>query len=299
MSLEEVISEIAGCTFYKDHDLTSFTTMRLDCIGDFVEVKSIDALCALLPILASAKRSFIILGWGANQIFPKRISELVVHLDFDFSLTYFDNVRSEYVLPASIGLNYLTAHAIKHGLKGWEVITGIPASLGGAIYMNAGTNLGEIGSLVKSVQIVTSEGKCREEMISEKSFSYRKNHFLKPGEVIVGATLIHHGQAPSVSVQIKEYMEYRKRTQPLATRNCGCVFKNPSKTLQAGRLIDLIGFKGMSVGGLQVSTKHANFIENSGRAEWDQFEALVQIIKTLMDRYYGIEFELEVKIPYD
>jgi UDP-N-acetylmuramate dehydrogenase len=298
MSLEKEISQIEGCKYSADFDLTNFTTMRLSSKGDLVEVSSIPALQKLLPLLKKQNRKYLVVGWGANQILPAKCDDLIIHLDFGFDSTYLETLRDEYELPASLGINHLTGHAVKFGLKGWEVFTGIPASLGGAIYMNAGTNLGEIGSLVKKVRLVTPDGILREEIINSKSFSYRHNHFLKSGEVIVGATLVHLGIDSAISQKIKDYLEYRKKTQPLATKNCGCVFKNPHKELQAGRLIDLIGLKGLTVGGLRVSPKHANFIENTGSSNWDQFESLVNIIKSNMDDFYGIEFELEVKIPY-
>lgn len=298
MSLKENLKHISDIVFYENHDLTSFTTMRLSSRGDLVEVKSVKALQKLLPLLNENKKNYLIVGWGANQILPAKCDDLVIHLDFPFDQNEISELKDEYTLPASLGLNHLTALAVKFGLKGWEVFTGIPASLGGAIFMNAGTNLGEIGNLVKNVEIVSAQGELRIETINQKSFSYRHNHFVRPGDVIVGATLVHHGTDEAISIRIKEYLEYRKRTQPLATRNCGCVFKNPYKEFQAGRLIDLMGLKGLSVGGLRISTKHANFIENSGSSSWDQFESLVNIIKSNMDHFYGIEFELEVKIPY-
>lgn len=298
MSLKSEIQNIAGCEYQEDQDLTSYTTMRLASRGDVVEVKSVEALQKILPILNSNQKKYLLVGWGANQILPAVCSDLIIHLDFEFDQSYFNTQKDEYILPASVGLNYLTAHAVKFGLKGWEVFTGIPASLGGALFMNAGTNLGEIGKLVKRVTLVTPKGDIREETISPASFSYRHNHFVKNGEVIVGAVLVHEGVDPEISQKIKDYLEYRKKTQPLATKNCGCVFKNPHKELQAGRLIDLMGFKGLTVGGLRISPKHANFIENTGSSNWDQFEALVGIIKSNMDTFYGIEFELEVKIPY-
>jgi UDP-N-acetylmuramate dehydrogenase len=298
MTIIQEIETIPGCEYHRDYDLTGFTTIRLASKGDLVEVKNVSALKKLLPILKLNHRKYLVVGWGANQILPAICEDLIIHLDFDFDKSYFDSLKSEYHLPASVGLNSLTAHAVKFGLMGWEVFTGIPASLGGALFMNAGTNLGEIGKLVKAVQLITPEGELREEVITSESFSYRKNHFVKPGEIIVGATLVHLGIDPSISSKIKEYLDYRKKTQPLTTKNCGCVFKNPNKEMPAGKLIDLMGLKGLSVGGLRVSTKHANFIENHGSANWDQFEALVGIIQANINRFYGIEFELEVKIPY-
>ena len=292
------ITSIPGCVYYQNIDLTKYTTFKLASQGDLVEVQSIEALQKLLPLLTQKKRSYLVVGWGANQILPAKCDDLIVHLDFPFDQTYLETQKDEYVLPASLGINYLTSHAVKFGLKGWEVFTGIPASLGGAIYMNAGTNLGEIGKLVKSVKLMTPEGLIRDEVITDKSFSYRHNHFVKPGEIIIGATLTHLGIDETIPPKIKEYLEYRKKTQPLTTRNCGCVFKNPLKELPAGKLIDLLQLKGVGVGDLRISPKHGNFMENSGKANWDQFESLVSLINFEMDHFFGIEFELEVKIPY-
>lgn len=292
------ISNINGCQYFPNIDLTKYTTFKLSSQGDLLEVSSVAALQKVIPLLVKNKKSYLIVGWGANQILPKECEDLIVHLNFPFDATYLEVSKDEYVLPASLGINHLTAHAVKFGLKGWEVFTGIPASLGGAIYMNAGTNLGEIGKLVKKVQLVTRDGKIREEIISDTSFSYRKNHFVKPGEVIVAAVITHLGVDELIPQKIKDYLEYRKRTQPLATKNCGCVFKNPLKELPAGKLIDLLQLKGVGVGELRISPKHGNFMENSGKATWDQFQTLVNLINFEMDHFYGIQFELEVKIPY-
>jgi len=292
------INKIIGCQYFQNIDLTKFTTFKLASQGDLLEVSSVEALQQLLPILSKFKKSYLVVGWGANQILPAQCEDIVLHLAFPFDMNYLETQKDEYQIPASLGINHLTAHAVKFGLMGWEVFTGIPASLGGAIFMNAGTNLGEIGSLVKKVQLVTPEGKLREEIIKQESFSYRKNHFVKPGEVIVSATMTHLGVDESIPQKIKDYLEYRKRTQPLATKNCGCVFKNPLKELPAGKLIDLLQLKGVGIGDLRISPKHGNFMENSGKASWDQFGSLVELINFEMDHFFGIEFELEVKIPY-
>ena len=290
------VSEIQGIEIKENADLTTFTTMRLHSRGTLIEILETDALTKLLPLLNKNQIPYLLLGWGANQLLPAEVPGVVIHLKMPHILP--DELHAEYSLPASVSLNQLTGLALKFGLKGWEVFTGIPASLGGAIYMNAGTNLGEIGKLIRKVTLVTPEGNLRTETISEKSFSYRKNHFVNPGEVIVGAVIAHHGTDQNISQKIKEYLEYRKNTQPLATRNCGCVFKNPRPQLPAGKLIDLLGLKDLRIGDLRISPKHGNFMENTGKAEWDQFSSLLSIIRHEMDVWYGIEFELEVKIPY-
>jgi UDP-N-acetylmuramate dehydrogenase len=298
MNLNLEIQKIDGCDFKANEDLTTYTTMRLTSQGDLVIVKSVEALQKLLPLLNQHQRKYLVVGWGANQILPAKCEYLVIHLDLPFDPAYLDSEHETYSLPASLGLNHLTAHAVKFNLKGWEVFTGIPASLGGAIYMNAGTNLGEMGKLVKSVTLVTTTGAVRTEIMTPESFAYRKNHFTKVGEVIVGAELFSLGKDEKIAPTIRQYLDYRKNSQPLTTKNCGCVFKNPSRETPAGKLIDLIGLKGIQLGGLRISTKHGNFIENVGAADWDEFRTLVEVIKYQMDHFYGIEFELEVKIPY-
>ncbi len=298
MSLHDEIRSIAGLELHEDHDLTSYTTMRLKSRGTLVEVASVAALQKLLPLLTQHQQRYLVIGWGANQILPSHCDAYVIHLTFPGPESALSTLSESYLLPASIGLNLLTAHAVKFNLKGWEVFTGIPASLGGAIYMNAGTNLGEIGKLVKSVTLVTKKGEIKTVTIHPESFTYRKNHFVKPGDVIVSAELTHLGVDAEIGEKIKSYLGYRKQTQPLATRNCGCVFKNPQKEIPAGKLIDLIGLKGIALGGLRISPKHGNFIENVGDATWEEFQALLSLIQHSMDHFYGIEFELEVKIPY-
>jgi UDP-N-acetylmuramate dehydrogenase len=282
--------------FEKDKDLTSLTTFRLKSRGDFALVKSPQALKELLEYFKSSKRTYRVLGWGANQIFPPHQSELIIKIDFTLSDDILMTVKDEYDLPASVGLNHLTAHASRFGLKGWEALTGIPASLGGAIYMNAGTSLGEIGNIVKSVTLMNNLGQVRVHEVNNSSFSYRKNHFVGDGEIIIGAKLIHHGQDSSISEVIKKYLDFRKKSQPLATKNCGCVFKNISPQLPAGLLIDLMGLKGLRIGQLRISPKHANFIENLGEANSDDFFYLVKQVQTHLNLHFGFKFELEVKI---
>ncbi|MBY0515816.1 MAG: UDP-N-acetylmuramate dehydrogenase [Bacteriovoracaceae bacterium] len=295
MSLETDLRKIGDIDVLWDTDLTSYSTFRLSCKGSLVKVKTIDALKNVLHLLNSGQHHWRVLGWGANQVLRPNESDVLIQLNFKTEESELTQFKSEYKLAASVGLNQLVSLASKFSLKGWEVLTGIPASLGGAIYMNAGTALGEISEIVKDVQLMNSKGEIRTETITAKSFSYRKNNFVKSDEIIVSATLIHRGVDQSIPEKIKQYMDYRKNSQPLATKNCGCVFKNFSTKKQAGRLIDLSGLKGLTVGAVRVSNKHANFMENFGGASSDEFFELTHLINLQMELLWGIEFELEVK----
>jgi UDP-N-acetylmuramate dehydrogenase len=298
-SLEELKKNLDGVTDVElklNLDLTRFSTMKLKASGHLILIKSVEALKFTLKQLHNLNLSYKMLGWGANLIIPENPNFIFIKLELPWNQNLLNSVQSEYHLSASTPLNQLTSHAMKFGLKGWETFTGIPASLGGAIFMNAGTNLGEIGSIVKEVTLITSLGQEKVVSIGPKSFSYRENHFVEPGDVIISARLIHLGIDSSISAKIKDYLKLRNDTQPLTEKTCGCVFKNASPKHRAGQMIDLMKLKGLELNGLKVSHKHANFMENRGEATAADFHRLSQFILSELQLSTGIEFELEVKI---
>tara|TARA_Y100000780_G_scaffold232593_1_gene268204 strand:+ start:61467 stop:62357 length:891 start_codon:yes stop_codon:yes gene_type:complete len=292
----EELSKIPGVDFLKDTDLSRFTTIRLKVFGDLAIVSSIEALKKTIAKCRESETRYHLLGWGANQVLSSSDNTLFIKLKFDLNRDVFKSVQEKYTLPASTPLNVLQGHAQKFGLKGWEVITGIPASLGGAIYMNAGTALGEICEIVESVSILQPDGEIRTEKIGPESFSYRKNKFVKNGEIIIGATLIHRGQDPEIGRKIKEYMSFRKRTQPLSSFNCGCVWKNYDQNHKAGLFIDKLKLNLLKFNTMEVSDKHCNFLENKGGASFDDFKALIELSQEELLLHSGIKFELEAKI---
>ncbi len=294
------LTSVSGIEVELDKDLKKYSTMRLDTLGDLITVKNVEALKIATKTLTDNKIFYRLLGWGANMLLPNKSDVPYLQLDFDFDKTQFDEARAEYVLPASVSLATLTAHANKFGLKGWEVFTGIPASLGGAIFMNAGTNLGEIGSIVKEVKLVTKDGLEKLIKIDQNSFSYRHNHFVEKGDVIYEARLFHLGIDSEISKKIREYLEMRTRTQPLKEWTCGCIFKNNLNldsgiTCRAGHFIDIIGLKGLSYKNLQISPKHANFMENRGASTHDDVLNFIDIIQKELKLHSGVSFETEVE----
>ena len=297
MSLNE-IKNLPGVELFENISLEKYTTIRLSCRGNIALVHSVESLTKIVSILLDSHMTFHMIGWGANQILHNTENVLFIKLNFIFDRNYLSSLKSEYRIPASVSLSVLSNHAMKFGLRGWEVFTGIPGSLGGAIYMNAGTSLGEIGDLVKNVKVLKKSGEIVQIEIKNKPlcFSYRKNLFLKKEDIILEATLIHSGVDLSVTKEIKNYLEKRKRTQPLKTKNCGSVFKNFSQNHIAGQFIDILGLKELGVNSLAVSDKHANFIENTGGASSSDFIELTNLLKYELELFSGIEFELEAKV---
>lgn len=287
---------IEGVNLYLNINLEKYTTIKLAKNGDIAIVENEKALTELLSFLYKIKYQYHVVGWGANQVLLTTKNILFIKLKFPFSKENISEDKSEFNLPASTPLNQLTSLAIKYGFSGWEYFTGIPASLGGAVAMNAGTSLGEICELVKSVKIMKKDGTTFLRELSASDFSYRKNHFLNDGDIITEVTLIHYGIDKKISKKIQEYLDYRNKTQPLTTKNCGSVFKNINKNIRAGRTIDIIGLKGFGTQSIAVSMKHGNFIENQNKASVEEFEQIIQLLSKEIERFSGLEFELEVKL---
>ncbi|MBP9673769.1 MAG: hypothetical protein KBD63_01630 [Bacteriovoracaceae bacterium] len=293
------ILNIEDVLFLDQVDLSAYSTMKLKATGSLIEVQSKVALKKVLTTLLKEEIDYRVLGWGANQILPIHSDIPYLKINFPFNLEDLKSAKSSgevYVLPASLGLNTLTAHAQKFGLSGWEVFTGIPATLGGAVFMNAGTALGEIGSLIKKVKFFTKQAEEKEVIIEKGSFSYRKNHFLNTGDVIYEVEMVHHGFNPEISTKIKNYMDYRMRTQPLKAKTCGCAFKNISSSIQAGHFLDLVGLKGFTYKGLRISPIHANFLENLGLASDQDVKEFLSVIEREVFLQYGVTFDLEIKL---
>jgi UDP-N-acetylmuramate dehydrogenase len=287
--------EINDVEFNVDINLERYTTIKLGNIGSIAICKSESGLIDLIEYVSKERIKYHLVGWGANQVLLNSDKTLFIKLDFPFDRGVFNSNQSEFDLPASVPLNLLTSIAKKKGFSGWEIFTGIPASLGGAICMNAGTALGEIGQLIKSIRILKKDGSVYSYHCEKKSFRYRNNNFLEKGEIILSATMSHNGIDETICEKITNYLEYRNKTQPLKTKNCGSVFKNLDAH-RAGIIIDSIGLKGFGTENIAVSTLHANFIENTGSGTAKEFQDLVDALGKEIERHSGLKFELEVKV---
>ncbi|MBF0361042.1 MAG: FAD-binding protein [Oligoflexia bacterium] len=283
-----------------NEDLTLYSRLRLKgSRGDVIVAKSEEDLKIIVKALSEKDIEYKIIGAGSNQIYPE-VSQIPYLKISSHQQTTNDiriNEREEYEFDAATPLFFLTKLAIDHGLKGWESFTGIPASLGGAVFMNAGTELGEISQIVSEVKIITKNGqeKILKKSRGELPFSYRKNLFVCKGDVISKVKLIHLGICENVGDKIKKYQHKRSTTQPLDKYTCGCAYKN-FNTLSAGKLIDLTGLKGFIINDIQISHLHANFIENKEKGTYSDFCQFVKIVREELLLQYGIKFELEIQV---
>ena len=299
MSIDKLFSSLKDVEVSLNKDLSKYTTMRLKAFGDLIEVRTVDALKDVLKLLNNNKIQYIILGMGANQLLKEESDVPYLKINLDFNKEYLDEIRDSYLLPASVKLSLLTSCASKHGLRGWEVFTGIPATLGGATFMNAGTGLGEIGEVINKVWMITHDGREKVIEINENSFKYRGNNFVDNGDIIYQVELGHKGIDPKVTEVIRNYLAKRNASQPMSENTCGCVFKNHKYnelSCPAGKFIDIIGLKGLQVGGIRVSEKHGNFMENFSDANYEDVKNLISLVVDEIELQTGIRYELEAKV---
>jgi len=200
-------------------------------------------------------------------------------------------------VSAGYSLPRLCIDAARHSLSGIEGLNGIPGTVGGALWMNAGAYGQEIGTVVESIR-VAREGLVHEMPGNEVQWNYRHTSF-REGELLLGATLVLHADDPNaIAERMEKAKSQRMETQPHGTRSAGCFFKNaPLSPIGTGKMIDDLGMKGTRRGGAVVSPKHANFIVTEGEdAKAADAMALAEEIRERVKRERGIDLEYEVEL---
>jgi UDP-N-acetylmuramate dehydrogenase len=274
--------------------MAKHTSWRVGGIAQqFYRPADVQDLASFLSQLPEAE-SVMWLGLGSNLLVRDGgISGTVIST----AGTLQDFVINDNTITAEVGVycGKLAKQAAKAGLAGAAFLAGIPGTLGGALAMNAGAHQSEIWDFVKSVTTVDRMGTLR--IRQPEDFEVRYRHVVIPeGEWFAAATFeFTHGDAESEQETIKSLLKRRNDTQPANQPCAGSVFRNPQGDY-AGRLIETAGLKGLSVGGAQVSTKHANFIVNTGEASASDIENLILLVQQKIRVQFGIELTPEVHV---
>lgn len=273
--------------------LQSYTSFRIGGPAEvLVEPEDVDDLCRVVAQAGVEKIPIFVVGGTNLLVRDGGIRGIVV------SLRKFKAIRQEpdHVLYAEggVGMPTLIGYAIRRSLAGLEWGAGIPGTVAGCVVMNAGTRLGEMKDSVKAVRMIDSRGRVLDIPASKIPFSYRRAHL--PRGIVAGVWLqLKPGEQEQVKKTVKEYLEYRKDTQPLTLPSAGCVFKNPPHD-SAGRLVEAAGLKGVRIGDAQVSEKHANFMINVGHARAVDVLSLIKKVRAAVKKQSGIALELELKV---
>ena len=290
--LESAVAGVLGAVRF-NAPLKEYTSFHIGGPADvLVEPVDVEDIARLARQTHEQALPLFVLGGTNVLVRDKGIRGVVVSLAKLRAIK--EEPGSVLYAEGGVGMPTLIGHAIRRSLAGLEWAAGIPGTVGGCVVMNAGTRLGEMKDSVKAVRIVSSKGAlihCPAESID---FRYRRAT-LPPG-VVVGVWLqLRAGVRSDIGQIVKDYLRYRRDTQPLTLPSAGCVFKNPLND-SAGRLVEAAGLKGTSVGDAQVSTKHANFIVNQGHASAADVLSLIKKVRARIAGKIGIKLELELKI---
>lgn len=257
---------------------------------------SADCLCSLIAYLGKNSVPFTVIGNGTNLLVQDSgYDGVVVKIGSELSKTELIDETTVFC-EAGASMKSLCMFAMEHSLSGLEFAYGIPGTLGGAVYMNAGAYGGEMKDVLLSCNHIDNEGKQGSLSGAELDLGYRHSAYSDNGFAVVSAVLaLKKGDKDKIKAEMNENLGKRKSKQPLEYPSAGSTFKRPEGYF-AGALIEGAGLKGFSVGGAQVSEKHAGFVINKDKATSSDIMLLIKHIQETVYEKYGVMLEPEVKI---
>lgn len=289
-------AEKAGCVTKINEPMSAHTTFKVGgCCDIMIFPNSVDSLKQVVAAARNEGIDYYILGNGSNVLFSDiGYRGAVIVLGNDFSqITADGNVITAY---AGAMLHKVGRLALDRSLTGMEFSYGIPGTVGGAIYMNAGAYGGEMKDIVTSVTCIDKDGDLKTYIGDELKFGYRKSRFTDSDEIIVSADFtLEKGDCKLIKAKMDELMERRRSRQPLEYPSAGSTFKRPEGSY-AGLVIEESGLKGYRVGDAQISEKHANFVINRGNATASDIMKLIDDVKKTVKEKTGYELECEINV---
>ncbi|MBC5823875.1 MAG: UDP-N-acetylmuramate dehydrogenase [Candidatus Eremiobacteraeota bacterium] len=286
------LRSLLGAAVSFDEPLARRTSMRIGGpAAAFAVIKNVRDLAALLRWCKAERRAWTIFGLGSNLLVADAgFPGVAIRLAGDFTRVVISDTLVS--AGAAVPVLALCREAAKAGLRGAEALVGIPGTVGGAVRMNAGTDL-EIGALVERVEVMLPGEDAR--TVATPDFAYRRCS-LAPDAVVCGAQLrLKRGDTKMIGAELRRRIVQRNATQPVESPNAGSIFRNPPGD-HAARLIETAGCKGRRIGDAEVSVKHANFIVNRKAATCRDVLALIEDVRAAVERAHGIELQLEVHV---
>ena len=294
--MNELIKELKKMDLGKiilNASLKEYTTYKIGGIAKAIIIpKNIDCLVTLIKKLKSTKTKYMVLGNGSNVLFSDSTYDgIIIKLD---ELNNIEFKGNKVVCGAGAPLMKVAAQSIRRGLSGLEFAAGIPGSIGGAVYMNAGAYKSDMGYVVSKIKVLTPKMTVITMVNRELDFHYRTS-FLKnnKGYICLEATIqLKPGNKEEIDLLVSDRKKRRLESQPLEYPSAGSVFRNPTDMF-AGKLIEDLGYKGLSKGGAKISEKHANFIVNFDNAKANDVKELIDFIKQAVKENYNVDLVCE------
>ena len=293
--LKQIKEELAGIEILFNEPLKQYTYTKVGGAADYLAFPRNQYELKRIVTFANAHEiPWMVLGNSSNIIVRDGgIEGFVIMFD------HFHDVRvNGYVIEAEAGAKLIdvTHVARSHSLTGFEFACGIPGSIGGAVYMNAGAYGGEIAHILQSCKILTPEGEIKTLSASDLAFGYRHSKIQETGDVVISAKFaLAPGNYDQINQEMARLTHLRELKQPLEYPSCGSVFKRPVGHF-AGQLISEAGLKGHRIGGVEVSEKHAGFMINVDHGTAKDYEDLIAHVIATVEKSTGVTLEREVRI---
>ncbi|MCX6647690.1 MAG: UDP-N-acetylmuramate dehydrogenase [bacterium] len=264
----------------------------------FIEVGGTVDLVSLKNTIDGLSIPWMLIGGGANLLVSDSgFKGVIIKLAGSFSEIIVDEDKIKIRSGSAVPLLSLVREGSRIGMAGIERLAGIPGSVGGAVYMNAGTFGDYIGGLIESIDILTENNTVTTLKNPDCEFTYRTSRFQKTTEIILGCSVkSEKGDPGKINIEIERRIARRKDTQPIEIPSCGCVFRNPDGCRSAGFFIQEAGLKGTKKGGAEISGKHANFIVNTGHATASDILFLMALARKKVRDLSGINLDPEVRL---
>ncbi len=280
----------------REVELSRLTTFRMSGrVKRLLKPANVDEFARMIRFFRDRGEKFKIVGGGSNTIIRDGVA-LPLLSTAKLGKLIFDG---NYVFAESgVNLSTIVSEAAKRGLTGIEFASGIPGTVGGAVFMNSGAFGGEISEHIKEVTVVDESGMLCQMATEEIEFSYRKSSFHDEKMWIAACVFeLDYSVPTSVKEKVERFYELKRKSQPLSMPSVGCIFKNPPHDY-AARLIDEAGLKGLRIGGVMVSEKHAGFFVNVGGATFEDFKAVYTRVSKEVKEKLGVELEPEITIVW-
>ena len=293
--LKQIKEELAGIEILFNEPLKQYTYTKVGGAAYYLAFPRNQYELKRIVTFANAQEiPWMVLGNSSNIIVRDGgIEGFVIMFD------HFHDIRvNGYVIEAEAGAKLIdvTHVARYHSLTGFEFACGIPGSIGGAVYMNAGAYGGEIAHILQSCKVLTPEGEIKTLTVEELSFGYRHSKIQETGDVVISAKFaLAPGNYDQIDQEMARLTHLREMKQPLEYPSCGSVFKRPVGHF-AGQLISEAGLKGHRIGGVEVSEKHAGFMINVDHGTAKDYEDLIAHVIETVEKSAGVTLEREVRI---
>lgn len=300
LNIKEILenSKLNKENLYYNEPMAKHTSFKIGGPADvFIKVDNIEELKEILDLSKKNQIPLTIIGNGSNLLVTdKGIRGITAKLNLKDIEIKNENNKQIIKVEAGVPVGLLAQKLLKEEITGFEELSGIPGTIGGAVIMNAGAHGKELKDILKKVTAMDYNGNIHEFTNEECLFSYRNSRFQKEKYIILQATLeLEKGNSTEIKEKMDEYMQFRKEKQPIEYPNAGSTFKRGEDFVTA-KLIDEAGLKGYKIGGAQVSEKHAGFIVNVDNATAKDVIELTDYIKEKIEEKFDKKINLEIQI---